>query len=190
MPVTAKLPARLKAAAFAGLAATATLATIGAAPVTAHDHMAKAAPNIVETAMSTGMHETLVAAVKAAGLVETLSGPGPFTVFAPTDAGFAKLPDGTVASLVMPENKAMLTRILTYHAVAGRVSSADLVKMIEAHNGAATIKTVAGETLTARLSGDTIVITDGKGRTTAVTKADVGTSNGVVHVTDGVFLPA
>lgn len=190
MPINANIPARIKAAALAAVAATATVASIGVAPVAAHDHKQKQSANIVETAMSTGVHNTLVAAVKAADLVDTLSSPGPFTIFAPTDAGFAKLPDGTVATLVKPENKATLTKILTYHAVAGRVTSADLMKLIKAGGGTATVKTVAGETLTARLSGDKIVITDGAGRATAVTNADVKTSNGVIHVTDGVFLPA
>ena len=179
----------LTALAAAALAAATGLAAL---PVAAHqhDHHAKAAPNIVEVAMSTGVHNTLVAAVKAAGLVDTLSSPGPFTVFAPTDTAFAKLPEGTVASLVKPENKGTLTKILTYHAVAGKVTSTDLVALIRKNGGTATITTVAGEKLTARLSGDKIVITDAKGGMTAVTKADVMTSNGVVHVTDGVFLPA
>jgi uncharacterized surface protein with fasciclin (FAS1) repeats len=179
----------LTAIVAAALAATTGLAAL---PAVAHQHKAAAttAPNIVQTAMSTGVHNTLVAAVKAAGLVDTLSSPGPFTVFAPTDTAFAKLPDGTVATLVKPENKGTLTGILTYHAVAGKVTAADLVKLIKNQNGKATITTVAGGKLTARLSGDTIVITDGAGRATAVTTADVMTSNGVVHVTDGVFLPA
>ena len=189
MSITAKLPARAKSVAIAALAATASIATLGAAPVAAH-HKQQQQANIVQTAIGTGVHETLVAAVKAADLVDTLSSPGPFTVFAPTDTGFAKLPEGTVASLVKPENKGTLTSILTYHAVAGRVTSSDLVNLINAGGGKATIKTVAGGTLTARLSGKNIVITDGAGRTTAVTTADVNTSNGVVHVTDGVFLPA
>jgi uncharacterized surface protein with fasciclin (FAS1) repeats len=173
----------------AALAATTGFAAL---PAVAHQHgdHAKAAPNIVQTAMSTGVHNTLVAAVKAAGLVETLSGPGPFTVFAPTDTAFAKLPEGTVATLVKPENKGTLTTILTYHAVAGKVTSADLVALILKNNGTATLTTVAGKKLTARLSGEKIVITDEMGRATAVTKADVATSNGVIHVTDGVFLPA
>lgn len=178
---------------LAAIAAALTAATgLAALPVAAHQHKAEAAaaPNIVQTAMSTGVHNTLVAAVKAAGLVDTLSSPGPFTVFAPTDTAFAKLPEGTVATLVKPENKGTLTKILTYHAVAGKVTSADLVALIKKHNGAATITTVAGEKLTARLSGDKIVITDAKGGQTAVTKADVMTSNGIIHVTDGVFLPA
>jgi uncharacterized surface protein with fasciclin (FAS1) repeats len=178
----------LTAIVAAALAATTGLVAV---PALADHHKAAAttAPNIVQTAMSTGVHNTLVAAVKAAGLVDTLSSPGPFTVFAPTDTAFAKLPDGTVATLVKPENKGTLTSILTYHAVAGKVTSADLVKLIKHHGGEATIKTVSGGELTARLSGDKIVITDAAGRSTAVTTADVMTSNGVVHVTDGVFLP-
>ncbi|MEE4155626.1 MAG: fasciclin domain-containing protein [Erythrobacter sp.] len=185
-------PTKLKASALAMLAATAGLATLGAAPALADHHMeAKAeSPDIVATAMSTGMHETLVAAVKAAGLVETLQGPGPFTIFAPTDAGFAKLPDGTVPTLLKPENKGALTGVLTYHAVAGKVTASDLVGMIEANGGSATIETLAGGTLTAKVMGGNVVITDAQGRSTTVVKADVMTSNGVIHVTDGVFLPA
>lgn len=179
---------------FAALAAAALAAATGfaALPAFAHQHgdHAKTAPNIVQVAGGTGVHNTLVAAVKAAGLVDTLSSPGPFTVFAPTDTAFAKLPEGTVAKLVKPENKRTLTTILTYHAVAGKVTSKDLVALIKQHNGTATITTVAGQKLTARLSGNTIVITDAKGGAAAVTQADVATSNGVVHVTDGVFLPA
>lgn len=177
---------------FTAIIAAALAATTGlaAAPALADHHMEKkAAANIVQTAMSTGVHNTLVGAVKAVGLVETLSSPGPFTIFAPTDTAFAKLPDGTVATLVKPENKGALTGILTYHAVAGKVTSADLVKLIKSHDGDAVITTVAGGELTARLSGDKIVITDEQGRATTVTQADVMTSNGVIHVTDGVFLP-
>ena len=176
------------------LAAAALAAATGFAALPAlahqHGHHAAATPNIVETAVSTGVHTTLVTAVKAAGLVDTLSSPGPFTVFAPTDTAFAKLPAGTVATLVKPENKGTLTTILTYHAVAGKVTSTQLVALIKKSGGAAKLTTVAGQTLTARLSGDKIVITDAKGGVTAVTKADVVTSNGVIHVTDGVFLPA
>jgi len=178
---------------FTVLAAAAMAATAGlvAVPALADHHMEKKAEaNIVQTAMSTGMHNTLVAAVKAAGLVETLSGPGPFTVFAPTDAAFGKLPAGTVETLVKPENKGTLTTILTYHAVPGKVTAGDLVKLINANGGKATIKTVQGGTLTAMLDGDKVVITDAKGGKTTVVKADVMTSNGVVHVTDGVFMPA
>lgn len=181
---------QFKAAALAAIAATTGLAVTAAVPVSAHHHKAaKELPNIVAAAQGTGIHNTLVAAVQAAGLVETLSSPGPVTVFAPTDTAFAKLPAGTVETLVQPENKATLTNILTYHAVAGQVTSGGLVGLINSGGGKATLKTLAGETLTARLSGDTIVITDAAGRATAVTQADVMTSNGVIHVTDGVFLP-
>lgn len=178
---------------FTAIIAAALAATTGlvAAPALADHHMEKkAAANIVETAIGTGVHNTLVAAVKAAGLVDTLASPGPFTVFAPTDAAFAKLPAGTVATLVKPENKGTLTAILTYHAVAGKVTAGDLVKLINANGGKATITTVAGGTLTAELVGGKVVITDAKGGKTTVTQADVMTSNGVIHVTDGVFLPA
>jgi uncharacterized surface protein with fasciclin (FAS1) repeats len=178
----------LTAAIAAALAAS---AGVVAAPALADNHMEKKAEaNIVETAMGTGMHETLVTAVKAAGLVDTLASPGPFTVFAPTDSAFAKLPAGTVESLVKPENKGTLTTILTYHAVPGKVTAGDLVKMINANGGKATITTVQGGTLTAMLDGGNVVITDAKGGKTTVTKADVMTSNGVIHVTDGVFMPA
>jgi uncharacterized surface protein with fasciclin (FAS1) repeats len=179
----------LTALVAAALAATTGLAALPAL-AKQHGHHAAAKPNIVQTAISTGVHNTLVAAVQAAGLVDTLSSPGPFTVFAPTDTAFAKLPDGTVATLVKPENKGTLTTILTYHAVAGKVTSADLIALIKKHNGAATLTTVSGGELKARLSGDKIVVTDAKGGVTAVTQADVATSNGVIHVTDGVFLPA
>ncbi len=178
---------------FTAIIAAALAATTGlvAAPALADHHMErKAAANIVQTAMSTGVHNTLVAAVKAAGLVETLQGPGPFTIFAPTDAAFAKLPAGTVETLVKPENKGTLTTILTYHAVAGKVTAGDLVKLINANGGKATITTLQGGTLTAMLDGGKVVITDAKGGKTTVTQADVTTSNGVIHVTDGVFLPA
>lgn len=179
-----------KALALAAVAATGT-AAITSAPAVAHDHSKKAAtaPNIVAAAQGTGVHNTLVAAVQAAGLVDTLASPGPFTVFAPTDTAFAKLPDGTVATLVKPENKGTLTNILTYHVVAGKVTSSDLVALINKHGGSVSIDTVSGGKLTARLSGDTVIITDAKGGATAVTQADVNVSNGVIHVTDGVFLP-
>ena len=145
--------------------------------------------NIVENAMNSKDHTTLVAAVKAAGLVETLSGPGPFTVFAPTNDAFAKLPAGTVDTLVMPENKAALTKILTYHVVAGTMTSADIAKAIEAGGGKATLTTVEGEMLTAMMDGDKLVLTDAKGGTSTVTIADVMQSNGVIHVVDTVLLP-
>ena len=179
---------KLTAVVAAALAATTALAAVPA--MADHHKSMKAEANIVQTAMSTGVHNTLVAAVKAAGLVETLSGPGPFTVFAPTDAAFAKLPAGTVETLVKPENKGTLTTILTYHAVAGKVTAGDLIKLINTNGGKATITTVAGATLTAELVGGKVVITDGAGGKTTVVQTDVMTSNGVVHVTDGVFLPA
>ena len=144
---------------------------------------------IVENAVNSPIHTTLVAAVTAAGLVETLSGPGPFTVFAPTDEAFAALPAGTVETLVRPENKATLTKILTYHVVAGRVTAADVIGLIEQGGGSAAITTVSGDTLTASLDGSTVVLTDEKGGTARVTQADVLQSNGVIHVTDAVSLP-
>jgi uncharacterized surface protein with fasciclin (FAS1) repeats len=145
--------------------------------------------NIVENAVNSADHTTLVAAVKAAGLVETLSGPGPFTVFAPTNAAFAMLPAGTVETLVKPENKAMLTSILTYHVVPGRMTAADLIAAIQAGGGKATLTTVQGGTLTASGMGGMVMLTDAKGRMVHVTQADVLQSNGVIHVTDGVSLP-
>ncbi len=144
---------------------------------------------IVENAANSGDHTTLVAAVTAAGLVETLSGPGPFTVFAPTAAAFAKLPAGTVESLVEPANKATLAKILTYHVVAGRVSAAQLIEQINAGGGSAALTTVEGGTLTASLRGDSVILTDEKGGTATVTQADVFQSNGVIHVTDTVSMP-
>tara|TARA_B100000678_G_C18149475_1_gene478300 strand:- start:426 stop:1025 length:600 start_codon:yes stop_codon:yes gene_type:complete len=145
--------------------------------------------NIIENAINSGDHTTLVAAVKAAGLVDTLSGPGPFTVFAPTNAAFNKLPAGTVNSLMMPQNKAMLTSVLTYHVVPGRVSASQLMQMIRDGGGMAKLKTVNGATLTARMQGDHIVLVDAKGGIAKVTQADVFQSNGVIHVTDAVSLP-
>ncbi len=144
---------------------------------------------IVETAVGAQDLSTLVAAVKAAGLVDTLSGTGPFTVFAPTNAAFAKLPAGTVDTLLKPENKAALTSVLTYHVVAGKVTSADLAKLIKAGGGSAVVTTVAGGKLTASWHGKQIVLTDAKGGKSTVTAANVAASNGVVHVIDGVLLP-
>ena len=145
--------------------------------------------NIVENAINSKDHTTLVAAVKAAGLVETLSSAGPFTVFAPTNAAFAKLPAGTVETLVKPENKATLTKILTYHVVAGRMTAADLMKAIKAGKGKATLKTVSGGTLTAMAKGKTIMLKDERGGMSTVTIADVLQSNGVIHVIDTVVMP-
>lgn len=145
--------------------------------------------NIVENAVNSKDHTTLVAAVKAAGLVETLSGPGPFTVFAPTNTAFDALPYGTVETLLKPENKAKLTSVLTYHVVAGKLNSWDLAKMIKDGNGSATLTTVQGETLTIKPNGKAIMVTDENGGTARVTIADVNQSNGVIHVVDKVLLP-
>ena len=188
-------------------AAAATLLAAGCAP-TSHETKADATPaasaertvmvggaamypsrNIIENAVNSADHTTLVAAVKAAGLVDTLSGPGPFTVFAPTNAAFAKLPAGTVDTLLIPANKGTLTTVLTYHVVAGRVSSADLVRMINAGGGKAVLTTVQGGALTAMRSGSNVTLTDAKGGVSTVTIADVYQSNGVIHVVDTVLLP-
>ncbi|MES2860917.1 MAG: fasciclin domain-containing protein [Pseudomonadota bacterium] len=156
--------------------------TVGGAPM-------YASKTIVENAVNSPIHTTLVAAVTAAGLVDTLSGPGPFTVFAPTDDAFAKLPAGTVDTLVMPANRATLTKILTYHVVAGRLSAADIMARIRAGNGRAALTTVEGGTLTASMRGSSVILTDEKGGVATVTQADVVQSNGVIHVTDTVSMP-
>jgi len=145
--------------------------------------------NIVQNAVNSKDHTTLVAAVKAAGLVETLASTGPFTVFAPTNAAFDKLPAGTVATLVKPENKATLTSILTYHVVAGKFNAKDVVKAIKDGNGTATLTTVNGGVLKASLEGKKVVLTDAKGGKSYVTIADVNQSNGVIHVIDTVLMP-
>ena len=145
--------------------------------------------NIVTTVVSSPDHQTLEAAVKAADLVSTLASGGPFTVFAPTDAAFAELPAGTLDTLLKAENKGLLTSILTYHVVAGAVTAAPLIEWINAGGGSATLTTVQGGTLTARLVDGKVVITDAKGGTATVTTADLVQKNGVIHVTDGVFLP-
>jgi uncharacterized surface protein with fasciclin (FAS1) repeats len=144
---------------------------------------------IVENAVNSPIHKTLVAAVKAGGLVDTLNSPGPFTVFAPTDDAFAKLPAGTVETLVKPENRDTLDKILTYHVVAGRISAKQLENMIRKGGGKATLKTVQSEDLTATLSGNKIMLTDAKGGITTITTADVFQSNGVIHVIDTVLMP-
>jgi uncharacterized surface protein with fasciclin (FAS1) repeats len=145
--------------------------------------------NIIENAVNSADHTTLVAAVKAADLVETLQGPGPFTVFAPTNAAFQKLPAGTVETLLKPEYKSSLTKVLTYHVVPGRMSSVDLKKAIKAGKGTAMLKTVSGDTLWAMMRGGDIVLKDGKGGMSIVTQANVFQSNGVIHVVDTVVLP-
>ena len=145
--------------------------------------------NIVENAVNSRDHTTLVAAVKAAGLVDTLMSAGPFTVFAPTNAAFDKLPAGTVDTLLKPENKGMLSSVLTYHVVAGTMTSTDIAAAIRAGGGTATLNTVQGGTLTGRMMGNKLVLTDAKGGRSTVTIANVMQSNGVIHVVDTVLLP-
>jgi uncharacterized surface protein with fasciclin (FAS1) repeats len=145
--------------------------------------------NIIENAVNSADHTTLVAAVKAAGLVETLQGAGPFTVFAPTNAAFAKLPAGTVDTLLKPENKPTLTKVLTYHVVPGKLSSMDLKKSIKKGNGTATLKTASGGTLWALMDGNDITLKDEKGDVARITQGNVFQSNGVIHVIDTVVLP-
>ena len=148
-----------------------------------------ASKDIIDNAVNSKDHTTLVAAVKAAGLVDTLKGPGPFTVFAPTNAAFAALPAGTVDTLLKPENKGMLTGVLTYHVVPGKWDAAAISKMIADGKGMASIKTVAGGTLVAKSAGGKVTVTDEKGGVATVTIADVYQSNGVIHVVDKVLLP-
>jgi uncharacterized surface protein with fasciclin (FAS1) repeats len=145
--------------------------------------------NIIENALNSKDHTTLVAAVKAADLVATLQGAGPFTVFAPTDAAFNKLPEGTVGTLVKPENKKMLTDILTYHVVSGKIDSKELTKLIKAGNGKAELTTVNGQILTATIDGKNILLKDTKGGMSTITVKDVYQSNGVIHVIDTVVMP-
>ena len=146
--------------------------------------------NIIENASQSADHTTLVTAVKAAGLVDTLSGPGPFTFFAPTNAAFEKLPAGTVDELVKPESKKALTGILTYHVVPGRMTAQELTKAISQGGGTARLTTVAGGELTATEAGGTITLKDAKGGTSKVTQGDVMQSNGVIHVIDTVLMPS
>ncbi len=145
--------------------------------------------NIIENAVNSKDHTTLVAAVKAAGLVETLSGPGPFTVFAPTNAAFDKLPQGTVDNLLKPENKGQLTGVLTYHVLAGKFSAKEVMAAIKKGGGKVAMKTVAGGELTFSMKGDKVMVSDVSGGVALVTIADVNQSNGVIHVVDSVLLP-
>jgi uncharacterized surface protein with fasciclin (FAS1) repeats len=145
--------------------------------------------NIIENAVNSKDHTTLVAAVKAAGLVDTLSGPGPFTVFAPVNAAFDALPAGTVDNLLKPENKATLVHILTYHVVAGDMSAADIMKKAKAMGGKVNLTTVSGDTITAEVKGNSLWIYDEAGNAAKVTIADVNQSNGVIHVIDKVLMP-
>jgi len=150
---------------------------------------ASAQKTVVDVAVGSKAHTTLVAAVKAAGLVETLQGTGPFTVFAPTNEAFAKLPKGTVESLLKPENKATLTKILTYHVVAGNLDATAVLAAIKAGKGKVTLKTVSGGSLTASLKNGKVILTDEKGGTATVTATDLKAGNGVIHVIDGVVMP-
>lgn len=161
----------------AGLAAIAIVAAV------------PAAATVVDGAAGSPAHTTLVAAVKAAGLVETLSGTGPFTVFAPTNDAFAKLPAGTVETLLKPENKATLTSILTYHVVPGKLAAADVVAAIQAGGGKAELTTVQGGKLTGSIVDGKVILTDAKGGTSTVTATDIMESNGVIHVIDTVVMP-
>ncbi len=174
----------LAAAAALSVASAGAMAQVmvGGAPMLA-------SKNIIENAVNSKDHTTLVAAVKAAGLVDTLQGAGPFTVFAPTNEAFSALPAGTVDTLLKPENKGALTGVLTYHVVPGKIDAAALSKQIMAGNGMTTLKTAAGGTLTAKTAGGKVMITDEKGGMATVTIADVYQSNGVIHVVDKVLLP-
>lgn len=180
------------------LAATAAL-TLSAAGAFAESHMANPTvggaemfpdKNIVENAVNSPINTTLVAAVKAAGLVDTLEGPGPFTVFAPTDEAFAALPAGTVDTLLKPENKDQLVKILTCHVLAADAMSSDVMSMIQADGGKHEVTTVGGCKLTLAMDGDTLTVTDEQGNVAHVITADVKQSNGVIHVIDKVLLPA
>ncbi len=185
---------KTRLASVTGIVGAALLATGAVAAVQKFPMVGGAAmyptKNIVENAVNSKDHTTLVAAVKAAGLVDTLSGPGPFTVFAPTNAAFAKLPAGTVDTLVKPENKATLTKILTYHVVAGKLSAADIAANAKAHGGKATLTTVQGEPITI-MKGPSggWMIQDAKGGKAKITIPNVNQSNGVIHVIDSVLMP-
>jgi len=176
---------------FAPLAACTTMdgRDVPASNASAAGAQAGASETIVASAMNSRDLATLVAAVRAAGLVETLSGPGPFTLFAPTNAAFAKLPAGTVDSLLQPANRATLQAVLTYHVVPGRVTAEQLIGLIEAGGGEARLTTVQGGTLTARLMGDRVMLIDANGGMSYVTTANIMQSNGVIHVTDAVSIP-
>lgn len=179
---------KLKTITMAAMAVVATLPALAQSKMVGGAEMLPS-KNIVENAMNSKDHTTLVGAVKAAGLVETLSSKGPFTVFAPTNMAFDKLPKGTVSNLMMPENKAQLGDLLKYHVVAGKMSGKDLMTAIKKGKGKASLKTVNGELLTAMMSGKSIVLMDAKGGKAMVTIADVNQSNGVIHVIDSVLMP-
>jgi uncharacterized surface protein with fasciclin (FAS1) repeats len=149
-----------------------------------------AGKSVIENASNSPDHTTLVAAVKSAGLAETLSGPGPFTVFAPTNAGFGRLPPGTVDALLKPENQGSLAKILKGHVVAGKMTAADLAKKIKAGKGKAVVTTLSGDTLTATTDGTAVKLTDGNGNASDVTQADITSSNGIIHAINGVLIPS
>jgi uncharacterized surface protein with fasciclin (FAS1) repeats len=174
--------------AAAGLALLASSAAYAGNPMVGGAAM-YSTKNIVQNAVNSKDHTTLVAAVTAAGLVDTLAGQGPFTVFAPTNAAFGKLPAGTVETLVKPENKRTLTKILTYHVVPGRYTAADVAALAAQDGGTATLKTAAGESLRFMKSGKGWVIVDSKGGRANITIANVMQSNGVIHVVDSVLMP-
>lgn len=179
----------MKKLVIASLSLLISLSAFAQKPVTVGGAAMYPNKNIIENAVNSKDHTTLVAAVKAAGLVETLSGAGPFTVFAPTNDAFAKLPAGTVDTLLKPENKGTLTAVLTYHVVAGKLSSKDVAAAIKAGNGKAELKTVQGATLTASTEGKDVILTDAKGNKSKITIFDVNQSNGVIHVIDTVLMP-
>ena len=179
---------------FRNALSAAAAVSLGIATAASANPMVGGAPmystrNIVQNAVNSKDHTTLVAAVKAGGLVDTLSGKGPFTVFAPTNEAFAKLPDGTVASLVKPENKEMLDKILSYHVVPGRITAQQIAAMAARNRGTATLKTVEGENLKFTKSGNGWVVVDAKGDRARITIPNVMQSNGVIHVVDAVLMP-
>jgi uncharacterized surface protein with fasciclin (FAS1) repeats len=176
--------------AFAAVAATPTLAQMKEQAVTVGGAPMYPSKNIIQNAVNSKDHTTLVAAVKAAGLVETLQGPGPFTVFAPTNAAFAKLPAGTVDSLLKPQIKENLAAVLTYHVVPGRLSAKDLMDAAKKNGGKAEFKTVEGDKIWIESKGNTLTIWDTKGNASKVTIQNVFQSNGVIHVIDTVLLPS
>jgi len=186
------LPTAIAAAAlaFAAVAATPTLAQMKEQTVTVGGAPMYPSKNIIQNAVNSKDHTTLVAAVKAAGLVETLQGPGPFTVFAPTNAAFAKLPAGTVDSLLKPQMKEKLVAVLTYHVLPGRLTVKDLWEASNKGGGKAKFKTVEGEELTVEFKAQTLTIRDSKGHASKVTVQNVLQSNGVIHVIDNVLMPS
>ncbi|MEO5808069.1 fasciclin domain-containing protein [Devosia sp.] len=181
----------IKAVALAALLATASTAAFAEASVRVGGAPMYASKNIIENAVNSKDHTTLVAAVKAAGLVDALSGPGPFTVFAPTNAAFAALPAGTVDTLLKPENKGMLTKILTAHVIAGKYSDADLIAKAKetADKGGFTLKTLSGDRLQFTMSGGVLYVVDESGTSSRITVSDVNQSNGVIHVVEKVLVP-